>query len=102
MVCFDRAASAPSPYSPKRFSMLDTGIKPEDTDAIQLLTDRFALRPNHVQQLLDLALGDRLLVESALVVAREMGNPPYEGAHQYIVDVLRPAAPRDKKLDRAP
>ncbi len=76
--------------------MLDTGITPEDTDAIQLLTDRFALRPDHVQQLLDLALGDRLLVESALLVARELGNQPYEGAHKYIVDVLHPAAPSDK------
>ncbi|MFT5086200.1 MAG: hypothetical protein ACI906_001713 [Candidatus Latescibacterota bacterium] len=72
-----------------RFLMRETLISPEDLAAIQLLTDRFTLREDHVQRLLALAAGDRVLVESALLVAREMGYQSFEGAHQYIVDVLR-------------
>jgi hypothetical protein len=69
--------------------MPETLISPEDLVALQLLTDRFTLREDHVLRLLKLAAGDQVLVESALLVAREMGYQPFEGAHQYIVDVLR-------------
>lgn len=68
--------------------MLDTSISPENLESIQLLTDRFTLRPDHAYSLLELAAGDRVLVESALLVAREMGYQPFEGAQQYITDVL--------------
>jgi hypothetical protein len=79
----------PDPCSPMRFFMREMQVSSEDLAAIQLLTDRFTLREDHVQRLLELAAGDRVLVESALLVAREMGYQPFEGAHQYIVDVLR-------------
>ncbi len=68
--------------------MSDALISPKNLEAIQLLIDRFALRPDHAHSLLELAAGDRVLVESALLVAREMGYQPFEGAQQYITDVL--------------
>ena len=64
--------------------MPETLISPEDLVALQLLTDRFTLREDHVLRLLKLAAGDQVLVESALLVAREMGYQPFEGAHQYL------------------
>ena len=68
--------------------MTDTLISPEHSEAIQSLIDRFTLRSDDANNLLKLAAGDRVLVESALLVAREMGYQPFEGAQQYITDVL--------------
>lgn len=69
-------------------------LAPEDVEAIELLVGKFALRSNDARALLALASGDQVLAESALLVAREMGYDPFEGAHNYIVDVLR--LPTDK------
>jgi hypothetical protein len=64
-------------------------LAPEDLEAIELLAGKFALRPERVRHLLELASGDQVLAESALLVAREMGYEPYVGAHNYIVDILQ-------------
>ena len=61
----------------------------EAVEAIELLVGKFALRPHDARALLELASGDQVLAESALLVAREMGYDPFEGAHNYIVDILR-------------
>lgn len=64
-------------------------IAPQDLEAIEFLVGKFALRPENARTLLELASGDQVLAESALLVAREMGYEPFEGAHNYIVDILR-------------
>lgn len=64
-------------------------IAPLDLEAIEFLVGKFALRPENARTLLELASGDQVLAESALLVAREMGYEPFEGAHNYIVDILR-------------
>ena len=64
-------------------------LAPEEVEAVDLLVCKFALRPNDARALLSLASGDQVLAESALLVAHEMGYDPFEGAHNYIVDVLR-------------
>lgn len=80
--------------------MADDTIDRTDWEAVQLLTDRFSLCPDHVQNLLNLASGNQVIVESALLVARELGGPPYEGAKRYLKDVLQPSG-KNKKLDPA-
>ena len=64
-------------------------LAPEELEAIELLVGKFALRPKDARALLILASGNQVLAESALLVAHEMGYRPFEGAHNYIVDVLR-------------
>ena len=64
-------------------------IAPQDLEAIEFLVGKFALRPENARTLLELASGDQVLAESALLVAREMGYEPFERAHNYIVDILR-------------
>ena len=64
-------------------------IAPQDLEAIEFLVGKLALRPENARTLLELASGDQVLAESALLVAREMGYEPFEGAHNYIVDILR-------------
>jgi hypothetical protein len=64
-------------------------IAPQDLEAIEFLVGKFALRPENARTLLELASGDQVLAESALLVAREMGYEPFEGAHNYIVNILR-------------
>jgi hypothetical protein len=65
-------------------------LQDEHLTAVQLLTDRFAMRSDDVQKLLELASGNQLLVESALLVAKELGGSPYEKAQRYLHDVLQP------------
>ena len=48
--------------------------------AINMLTDRFSLCLEHIQNLLKIASGDQVIVGSALLTARELGESPYEGA----------------------
>ena len=64
-------------------------IAPQDVEAIEFLVGEFALRPEHARILLELASGDQVLAESALLVAREMDYEPFAGAHNYIVEILR-------------
>lgn len=64
-------------------------IAPQDLEAIEFLVGKFALRPENARTLLELASGDQVLAESALLVAREMGYEPFEAAHNHIVDILR-------------
>jgi hypothetical protein len=69
-------------------------IAPQDVEAIEFLVGKFALLPEHAHTLLELASGDQVLAESALLVAREMGYESFAGARNYIVDILR--LPSDK------
>ena len=69
-------------------------LAPKDEDAIELLVGKFTLRPNDARTLLKLAGGDQVLAESALLVAREMGYDLFEGAHNYMVDILRLPTPK--------
>ena len=69
-------------------------IAPQDVEAIEFLAGKFSLHPEHARTLLELASGDHVFAESALLVAREMGYEPFEGARNYIVDILR--LPSDK------
>ena len=55
-------------------------INETDRQAIHMLTDRFSLCPEHIQNLLKIASGDQVIVESDLLIARELGGSPYEGA----------------------
>ena len=64
-------------------------IAPQDMEAIEFLAGKFSLHPEHARRLLELASGDHVFAESALLVAREMGYESYEGARNYIVDILR-------------
>ena len=64
-------------------------IAPQDVEAIEFLADNFALSPEHARDLLNLASGDRVIAESALLVAREMGYESFAGACNYIIDILR-------------
>ena len=64
-------------------------VAPQDLEAIEFLVGKFALRPENARTLLELASGDQVLAESALLVAREMGYEPFQGAHNYIVNILR-------------
>tara|TARA_Y100001934_G_C11882809_1_gene553924 strand:+ start:323 stop:568 length:246 start_codon:yes stop_codon:yes gene_type:complete len=81
--------------------MAEETLDEADWQAFNTLTDRFSLCPEHLQNLLNLASGNQVIVESALLVAQELGGSPYEGARQYLSDVLEPAK-KNKKLDRAP
>ena len=67
-----------------------------DWQAMDLLTDQFSLCPENMQNLLKLASGDQVVVESALLVAGELGRVPYEGARQYLQDVLEPSTTNKK------
>ncbi len=67
-----------------------------DSQAINMLTDRFSLCPEHTLNLLELASGDQGLVESALLVARGLGGALYEGAWQYLQDILEPSTTNKK------
>ena len=64
-------------------------IAPQDVEAIEFLVVKFSLLPEHARTLLELASGDQVFAESALLVAREMGYESFEGARNYIVDILR-------------
>ena len=88
-----RALSA-LPRHTRRDLMSPAHLAPKDEDAIELLVGKFTLRPNHARTLLELASGDQVLAESALLVAHEMGYDLFEGAHNYIVDILRLPAPK--------
>ena len=81
--------------------MAEETLNEADWQAFNTLTDRFSLCPEHLQNLLNLASGNQVIVESALLVAQELGGSPYEGARRYLRDVLDPAK-KNKKLDRAP
>jgi len=88
--------------APKTTSLMaEETLDEADWQAFDTLTDRFSLCPEHLQNLLELASGNHVIVESALLVAQELGGAPYEGARQYLRDVLEPAR-KNKKLDRAP
>ena len=88
-----RALSA-LPRHTRRGLMSPARLAPKDEEAIELLVGKFTLRSNHARTLLELASGDQVLAESALLVAREMGYDLFEGAHNYIVDILRLPAPK--------
>lgn len=66
-------------------------------EAIEYLVGKFALSPKHARILLELARGDQVLAESALLVSREMGLESFAGARNYIVDILR--LPRRKNAN---
>ena len=61
-----------------------------------MLTDRFSLCPEHALNLLELASGDQVIVESAHLVGRELGGTPYEGARQYLQNILEPSTTNKK------
>ena len=69
-------------------------IAPQDVEAIEFLVGKFALLPENARTLLEMASGDQVLAERALLVAREMGYESFAGARNYIVDILR--LPSDK------
>ena len=68
--------------------MATKNMNEADWQAINMLTDRFSLCPEHALNLLELASGNQVIVESALLVARELGGTPYEGARQYLQNIL--------------
>ena len=67
-----------------------------DWQAINMLTDRFSLCPKHTLNLLEFASRVQVIVESALLVARELGGTPYEGPQQYLQDILEPSTTNKK------
>ena len=73
----------------RKAAMDPAHIAPQDVEAIEFLVGNFALPPEHAHALLDLAGGDQVLAESALLVAHEMGYESFAGASNYIVDILR-------------
>ena len=58
--------------------------------------DRFSLCPEHVRNLLELASGNQVIIESSILVVGELGGTSYEGARQYLQEVLEPGI-RNKK-----
>ena len=54
--------------------MAEENMDEADWKAIDMLTDRFSLCPEHTLNLLELASGDQVIVESALLVPRELGG----------------------------
>ena len=76
--------------------MVTENMEEADWQAINMLTDRFSLCPEHTLNLLELASGDQFIVESALLVARELDGAPYEGARQYLEDILEPSTTNKK------
>ena len=61
-----------------------------------MLTDRFSLCPGHTLSLLGFVSGNQAIVESALIVARELGGIPNEGNRQYLQDILSPSTANKK------
>ena len=76
--------------------MATENMEEADWQAINMLTDRFSLCRNTLLNLLELASGDQVIVESAPLVARELGGAPYEGARQYLQDILEPSTTNKK------
>ena len=80
--------------------MAEEKVDETDWKAVNMLTDRFSLYSEHIQDFLELAAGDQVIVESAPLVVRELGEGPCEGTRQYLQDALEPAK-KIKKLDQA-
>ena len=71
--------------------MAEEKVDETDWKAVNMLTGRFSLCSEHIQDLLELAAGDQVIVESALLVLRELGGGPCERTRQYLQDALEPA-----------
>ena len=71
--------------------MAEEKVDETDWKAVNMLTDRFSPCPDHIQDLLELAARDQVIVESAPLVMRELGEDPREGTRQYLQDALEPA-----------
>ena len=54
--------------------MAEEKVDETDWKAVNMLTDRFSLCPEHIQDFLELASGDQVIVESAPLVVRELGE----------------------------
>ena len=80
--------------------MAEEKVDGTDWKAVNMLTDRFSLYSEHIQDFLELTSGDQVIVKSAPLVVRELGEGPCEGTRQYLQDALEPAK-KIKKLDQA-